>query len=249
MGQALHLLGPRRGPHERLTIGADLRHDLPHLRLETHVQHAVCLIQHQVRDTAQVGRARLQEVDESAGGADHDLAATLQVTGLGPLGHAAIHACKRSTATPHGNDAQDTHQPFNTACNYDAAGHRRHGDTHTPNEGDSKVASTHSLTRVLDGGGGAELGTLLLNLDSQLSGRRQNEDDGPIAGLQVRLRVDVHDRRQQERQRLAGTRLRDADEVPTWTFRHTKHGQAGDAPHLAQHTLTSKHYGHTAARR
>jgi hypothetical protein len=40
VGQGLYLLRPRRAPHEDLTIGADLRNDLPDLGFKAHVQHS-----------------------------------------------------------------------------------------------------------------------------------------------------------------------------------------------------------------
>jgi hypothetical protein len=104
----------------------------------------------------------------------------------------------------------------------------------------------HARTRVLDARGGAELVALLLDLHCQLAGGRQHQHDRPVTGLQVRLRVDVHDGRQQERQRLARARLRDADEVTT----RERHGPSlalngrraleARLAHLVQHVVRER---------
>ena len=44
-GELLHLLRPRRGPEEGLTVGADLAGDLTDLRFETHIKHTIGLIE------------------------------------------------------------------------------------------------------------------------------------------------------------------------------------------------------------
>lgn len=90
--QASHLLRPRRTPHEHLAVGTDLRDDLSDLRLEAHVQHAVRLVQHEVRAPPQVRLARLEEVDEAAGRGNHDLTAALQIPGLVVPWSATEHA-------------------------------------------------------------------------------------------------------------------------------------------------------------
>uniref|UniRef100_A0A182IQR0 Uncharacterized protein n=1 Tax=Anopheles atroparvus TaxID=41427 RepID=A0A182IQR0_ANOAO len=77
--QTLHLLGPRGGPHENLSIRAHLLEDLADLRLEAHVQHAVGFVQHEVRDALERRGARLEEVDQSARRGDDDLYAAAQI--------------------------------------------------------------------------------------------------------------------------------------------------------------------------
>lgn len=47
----------RSSPHECLSVGADLGDDGTKLGFETHVEHPVRLVQHQVGDPAQVGHA------------------------------------------------------------------------------------------------------------------------------------------------------------------------------------------------
>ena len=87
-----NLLGPGGAPHERLSVGPDLLHNLPDLRLETHVQHPIGLVQHQVGAPAQVGLPHLQEIDQPTRSGDTDLDATLQVPQLTSLGRAAVDA-------------------------------------------------------------------------------------------------------------------------------------------------------------
>jgi hypothetical protein len=55
----------------------------------------------------------------------------------------------------------------------------------------------------------------LLNLDSELSGRGENKDDGTIARSQERLGVDVNDSRKTVSERLSGARLGNTDNVAT----------------------------------
>mmetsp|Transcript_110009 Transcript_110009/g.350887 ORF Transcript_110009/g.350887 Transcript_110009/m.350887 type:complete len:537 (+) Transcript_110009:384-1994(+) len=90
--EPLHLPRPRGAPHQRLPVRADLRGDLPHLRLEAHVQHAVRLVEHEVGHALQVGVAALQEVDEAARGRDDHLDPVPEVAALLGAGHAAVGA-------------------------------------------------------------------------------------------------------------------------------------------------------------
>ena len=92
VGHVADLLGPGRGPHERLAVRPDLAHDLAELGLEAHVEHAVRLVEHEVRHAAEVRHAGLEEVDEAARRRDDDLDAALQVARLRPLRRAAVDA-------------------------------------------------------------------------------------------------------------------------------------------------------------
>uniref|UniRef100_A0A182TCZ2 Uncharacterized protein n=1 Tax=Anopheles melas TaxID=34690 RepID=A0A182TCZ2_9DIPT len=83
--QTLHLLGPGGGPHKNLTIRPDVIEDLADLRLEAHVQHAIGLVQHQVRYPLQGRGAGLEEIDQPTGRGDHDLDAAAQIRRLGSL--------------------------------------------------------------------------------------------------------------------------------------------------------------------
>lgn len=78
--QVSHILRPGCRKHQSLAIRlkfiglrkwtiktyANLSNDLANLRLETHVQHSVRFIQHQVRATPKVCHVHLQEVQQSA---------------------------------------------------------------------------------------------------------------------------------------------------------------------------------------
>uniref|UniRef100_A0A8W7PAS2 Uncharacterized protein n=1 Tax=Anopheles coluzzii TaxID=1518534 RepID=A0A8W7PAS2_ANOCL len=90
--QTLHLLGPGGGPHKNLTIRPDVIEDLADLRLEAHVQHAIGLVQHQVRYPLQGRGAGLEEIDQPTGRGDHDLDAAAQVRRLRSLARATEQA-------------------------------------------------------------------------------------------------------------------------------------------------------------
>lgn len=134
-----NFLGPCCGPHASLSVGTDLTNDLANLGLETHVQHAISLVENQVGNTAKVGLSRLEHIDETSGGGDENLNTTGQIANLGSL---------RDTSVDAG---------------------------------------------VSDSGRLSELGDFLLNLDSQLTGGREDKDDRSIAGGEERLGVDVDD--------------------------------------------------------
>lgn len=91
-GKLANLLGPRSRPHASLTVRANLADDLPDLRLKTHVEHTVSLIEDEVGDTPQVGLARLEHVNQTAGSGNADLDTASKVTDLTTLGHTTVHA-------------------------------------------------------------------------------------------------------------------------------------------------------------
>eukprot|EP00756_Hemistasia_phaeocysticola_P005701 Hpha_TRINITY_DN13458_c0_g1::TRINITY_DN13458_c0_g1_i1::g.130790::m.130790 len=91
-GQALHLLRPRRRPHQRLPVRADLPHNLPDLRFETHVKHAVRLVHDEVRHPHQVEFSALQEVNQTPWRSNADLHTVAQLPALRPLGRTAVAA-------------------------------------------------------------------------------------------------------------------------------------------------------------
>ena len=75
-----------------LTVGSDVVADGADLGLEAHVEHAVCLVQHQVGDPLQVGHLHLDHVDESPGRGDGDLRALLEGLALLVLVPASVRA-------------------------------------------------------------------------------------------------------------------------------------------------------------
>lgn len=66
-----------------------MAHDFPDLGLETHVQHAVSLVEDQVSASAKIGRAPFQKVDQTSRSRNDRLNASFQISGLGPFGGAA----------------------------------------------------------------------------------------------------------------------------------------------------------------
>lgn len=83
---------PRGGPHQNLTIGSDLADDLADLGFETHVQHSVGLVEHQISATLEGSSASLQEIDQSSGRGNENLDASAKIHGLLVLGSAAEYA-------------------------------------------------------------------------------------------------------------------------------------------------------------
>lgn len=80
-GQHLDIPGEGGGKHERLSV-LGLGHvlalnDTANLRLETHVQHAVSLIEDEVLDVAERDAATLDEIDKTTRGSDEEIATTL----------------------------------------------------------------------------------------------------------------------------------------------------------------------------
>lgn len=91
-GQVADLLGPGSGPHESLTIRANLANDLANLGLETHVQHAISLIEDEVGHTTKVGLARLEHIDEATRGSNADLDTSREISNLRTLGDTTVDA-------------------------------------------------------------------------------------------------------------------------------------------------------------
>mmetsp|Transcript_13471 Transcript_13471/g.32986 ORF Transcript_13471/g.32986 Transcript_13471/m.32986 type:complete len:573 (-) Transcript_13471:330-2048(-) len=90
--QRLDLARHGGGEQQRLVALRQARHDLLDLRLKAHVEHAVRLVQHQVRDLGQHAHAVVHQVLQPPWGAHHDLHAAPQRVHLLLLGHAAVHA-------------------------------------------------------------------------------------------------------------------------------------------------------------
>ncbi|GBE61470.1 ATP-dependent RNA helicase, putative [Babesia ovata] len=97
MSQRLYFLGPSGRPHESLSVGPDLAHNLPDLWLETHIKHAICLVEDEVSDASQVGDPRLKEIDESSGARQQDFYTTPELVRLLPLWYTTV--CDRALDT------------------------------------------------------------------------------------------------------------------------------------------------------
>jgi hypothetical protein len=160
-GESLDLLGPGSGEKEGLSVRSDLGDDLSDLGLETHVQHSVGLVHDKVRDSLEVGSARLEHVDQSTRGSNTDLDTLRQVSDLRTLGGTTVNGS------------------------------------------------------VPDSGRLSELGALLLDLDSEFSGRSKDEDNGTITSGEERLSVDVDHGGKGERDGLSGTSLGDGNDIST----------------------------------
>jgi hypothetical protein len=86
-GKHLDVAGEGGREHESLAVG-DLRHILTldntaNLRLETHVQHAIGLIKNKVLDVLEGDAATLDQINETTGGSNEKIAATLDLAKLG----------------------------------------------------------------------------------------------------------------------------------------------------------------------
>ena len=90
--QLANLLGPCSGPHAGLSVGANLSDDLADLRLETHVKHAVSLVENKVCNAAKVGLSSLKHVDKTSRSGDAHLDTASKVADLGTLGNTSVDA-------------------------------------------------------------------------------------------------------------------------------------------------------------
>jgi hypothetical protein len=159
--QGTDLLGPCSGPHQSLSVGSDLANDLADLGLETHVKHAVSLIEDKVCDTAKVCLASLEHIDQTTRSGNAHFNSTREITDLGTLGDTTV---------------------------------------------DTGVADARRSTELLH---------LLLNLNSKLTGRSEDEDNGTIARSEERLGVDVDDGGKTVCEGLSGTSLGNTNNIAT----------------------------------
>ena len=91
-GKSADLLWPGSGPHASLSVWANLSENLANLWLETHVQHAVSLVENQVGNTAEVGLSGLEHVDETTWSSDNDLNSLGEVTDLSTFWNTTVNA-------------------------------------------------------------------------------------------------------------------------------------------------------------
>lgn len=80
--ELLDVLRPSRTEHEGLTVWSNLANNFADLRLETHVEHTISLVQNKVRHTAKVGLLRLEHINKTTGRSDDDLNASLKIVNL-----------------------------------------------------------------------------------------------------------------------------------------------------------------------
>jgi hypothetical protein len=85
-GKHLNIARESGREHQSLAL-IDVRHvftlyDAANLRLETHVQHTIGLVENQVLNVNQRDAATLDQVNQTTGGSDQEIAATLDLTEL-----------------------------------------------------------------------------------------------------------------------------------------------------------------------
>ena len=94
-GEHLNVTGESGRKHEGLASG-DVGHVLTldnaaNLGLETHVQHAVSLVENEVLDVAERDTSTLDQVDKTSGGSDDQITATLNLAKLGTNVSTTVH--------------------------------------------------------------------------------------------------------------------------------------------------------------
>jgi len=103
--QSANLLGPGSRPHESLSVGSNLANDLADLGLETHVKHAISLVEDEVGNTTQVGLTGLEHVNQTTGGGNADLDSSGKIADLRTLGDTTVDTgvadARRSTELLH----------------------------------------------------------------------------------------------------------------------------------------------------
>jgi hypothetical protein len=103
--QSANLLGPGSRPHESLSVGSNLANDLADLGLETHVKHAISLVEDEVGNTTQVGLTSLEHVNQTTGGGNADLDSSRKIADLRTLGDTTVDTgvadARRSTELLH----------------------------------------------------------------------------------------------------------------------------------------------------
>mmetsp|Transcript_75728 Transcript_75728/g.201272 ORF Transcript_75728/g.201272 Transcript_75728/m.201272 type:complete len:332 (-) Transcript_75728:128-1123(-) len=90
--ERLDLRRPRRREHERLAVGAHLLQQPAQLRLKAEVQHAVGLVDHDVRAPRKLRLLRAEQIGEPAGCRDQNLGRLAERLHLWLLRHAAVDA-------------------------------------------------------------------------------------------------------------------------------------------------------------
>mmetsp|Transcript_31462 Transcript_31462/g.56437 ORF Transcript_31462/g.56437 Transcript_31462/m.56437 type:complete len:238 (+) Transcript_31462:545-1258(+) len=93
-GQSTNLLWPRRCEHHRLTPCRHASNDLPDLRLESHVKHAVGLVHAKESNIAEVNHPSLQEVVQAAWGAREQMRPSPEICQLRALGSSSVGQCR-----------------------------------------------------------------------------------------------------------------------------------------------------------
>jgi hypothetical protein len=89
--QSADLLGPGSGPHQSLSVRSNLANNLANLGLETHVEHAISLVENEVSDTTQVSLTSLKHVNQAARGGNADLNSSREIANLRTLRNTTVN--------------------------------------------------------------------------------------------------------------------------------------------------------------
>ena len=79
LSQCLDFLWPGGTEHEGLSIWSDMADDLLKLSFKTHVQHAVCFVEHQICYSPHIGDICIHKIDKSTWRRDQDFNATFEL--------------------------------------------------------------------------------------------------------------------------------------------------------------------------
>ena len=94
-GDANHRLWPRGGEEESLSIDRDVGKNLTNLRLETHVQHSISLVEDDVRSGGHVDVSALQQIIQTTRSGDANLRSVAKLVQLATLGGATVEAHRK----------------------------------------------------------------------------------------------------------------------------------------------------------
>ncbi|KAI6773718.1 hypothetical protein HG531_000567 [Fusarium graminearum] len=159
--ESTDFLRPGSGPHEGLSVRSDLTNDLADLGLETHVKHAISLVEDEIGNTTQVGLTGLEHVNETTGSGNAHLDSAREVANLRTLGDTTV---------------------------------------------DTGVSDARRSTELLH---------LFLDLDSKLTSRSEDKNNGAVTGGEERLGVDVNDGGKAVGEGLSGTSLGNTNDIAT----------------------------------
>ena len=125
--ELLDSLWEGRREEQRLPVGPRVANDPVDLWREAHIEHAVGLIEHDVRGAAQVGhapRVGREHVDHAPGRAHYDLGAALEFGDLGLEIGAAVHCggCEADHLGELGDLAVDLHRQLARRYHHEADG-------------------------------------------------------------------------------------------------------------------------------
>jgi len=92
VGKGLNFLEPSSTVHKKLPVWSNLVDNLSDLRLKSHVQHSVCLIENQICASFQICFSSFEEVKKSSGSGDDDFNSLFEVADLWSFRSTTKHA-------------------------------------------------------------------------------------------------------------------------------------------------------------